>query len=432
MAILRFASVCGALCLAALAACGGKGTTNTSGTTGGGSTTGGETGGAGTGGGGPGGASFMPAPHPPLPQVLSFGGPVLKSPKVQPLVYAGDPNASDMASFLQELTTSSFWSDATSEYGVGALTVLPAITLPGAAPSSITDQQLQELITSNTTGASPAWGPADASAIYLFVLPPGTIESDSNGSCCSDFDGYHDEAPVNGGHVAYAISCACHGYDGPNVSDVNQRTVNISHELVEAATDPFPNTNTAYGQEDDADIVWTLVSGGEVADMCEFNQDSYFIPPGAHYMIQRSWSNAAAKKGTNPCVPVDTTAPFFNSYPVLPDMVALTGLGVPITTEGVKLAVGQSKTIDITLSSDAPTSGPWKVSAFDFNYLITGNKASADLDLTLDKDTGINGDTLHLTIKVNSLESMLGGGAAFILFSDLGGQENVSMGFVGG
>ena len=45
---------------------------------------------------------------------------------------------------------------------------------------------------------------------------------------------------VAGVTVAYALSCACtNDFDGPNVTDLQQRTVNMSHELVEAATDPF-------------------------------------------------------------------------------------------------------------------------------------------------------------------------------------------------
>ena len=54
-------------------------------------------------------------------------------------------------------------------------------------------------------------------------------------------------------------------------------------------------------------------------------------------------------------------------------------LGGPVIhTPGVKIPVGGSKTIDVTLFSDAPTTGPWRVIAYDGNYLAGG---SAELSL---------------------------------------------------
>jgi hypothetical protein len=384
------------------------------------SSTGAGTGGAmGTGG-------FTAAMHPALPQVENLGGIVLKKPMVQPIRYMSDPMASDLDAFLQELSTTTTWSAQTSEYGVGPLDVLPAIIITTAAPAMTTDADLQQELANNLQGASPAWGAANTSTIYLFELPPGTIESDPTGSCCTDFDGYHGEAQVGTANVPYAVSCACHGYDGPTITDLQQRTVNISHELAEAATDPFPNSDPAYGQTDNADILWTIVTGGEVADMCEFNNDAYAIPAGSKYMVQRSWSNKAAKASTNPCVPVPAAyAPFFDASVAGPDMLSVKGTGV--LTPGIKLAVGQSTTVPVTLFSDAPEKTPWKVSVIDANY---ANGGAARLQLTLNKTTGTNGTVLNLTIKVLSADPQFGV-EGFVLFSDLGAEENLWMGTVG-
>src|SRR5258706_6771022 len=49
-------------------------------------------------------ATFIPAAHPVLPQVGNQSGPVLVSPKVQPIIYASDTAAADIEAFLQELT----------------------------------------------------------------------------------------------------------------------------------------------------------------------------------------------------------------------------------------------------------------------------------------------------------------------------------------
>jgi hypothetical protein len=420
---------------AAVAACSGapsqEATTTSGAGTGGSSSAQGNsaasTGGAATTGAGTGGGMkpFMPGAQ---PQVINLGGTVLATPKVQPIAYMNDPNGADLDKFLQELTKTSYWSDTTSEYGVGPLMVLPTIVLMSAAPASPTRADVEQLLTTNLTGATPAWGMPDGSTIYLFLFPPGTIVNDS-GLCCTDFDGFHAEGSLtNTTSVPYAITCACPGFDGSNVDALQQRTVVVSHELVEAATDPFVDSNPAYAQTDDPDFVWTLVTAGEVADMCALNSDSYLIPTGATYMIQRSWSNAAAKKLANPCVPLAANAPtYFNSFPALPDTITFQAGNGTAKTHGVKIPVGQTRTIDVNLWSTGPKK-LWHVTAMDYENYVTG--ATPNLKLALDKPIGSSGETLKLTITVVSADPNFGA-EAFILFSDYGVNETLAMGLVG-
>src|SRR5262249_22080730 len=196
------------------------------------------------------------------------------SPKVQPIMYANDANAADIQAFFAALAGSSYWSQIASEYGVGALTFLPPIKLAPAA-ATIDDSTLQSELAANTAGASPAWGVQKAGMISLFVFPEGTIVTAGNEAGCTDFDGYHDEVKPRG--LVYAVSCACPGFDGSGITAVQQRTVDISHELIESATDPLLESNPAYFQNDDANLVWTAVTDGEVADMCEFNDDANIL-----------------------------------------------------------------------------------------------------------------------------------------------------------
>jgi hypothetical protein len=364
--------------------------------------------------GGDGGSAVQPV----LPQVVKVRGMSLAAPKVLPILYASDAGSTDILAFLQELATTSYWAQATSEYGVGPLTVLPPITLTDPAPKSVTDAMLESSLASNTSGANPAWGTADPSTIYLFVLPAGTIEADAEGACCTQYDGYHFETDVSVGSnvvtVPYALSCACPGFDGPRVTDLQERTIDMSHELVETATDPFPDSDPAYAQEDDADIVWTLVTDGEVADMCEFNDDANVIPPGSTYMVQRSWSNAAAARFENPCVPVVSTTPYFNSFPRLGN---ISYDGGRVTTQGIRIPLGQSQTIDVALVSGGPVAQGWGVSVFDYDEAILG--ASSGSTLRPPSFSGGNGATYHLTITPSAADSYLDG-EAFIIWSDYG------------
>jgi hypothetical protein len=373
------------------------------------------------------------------PQVVNStpAGPVLTTPKVQLIMYTEDPLVAQVEGMLTELTQTTTWSQQTAEYGVGALQIRPTILIPGTPPATLDDTSgnvtpFEQTLASNLSGASPAWGAADTSTIYMFVLPSGT-QINSDGLCCdpnNGFFGYHYDAPVGAKDVAYAVACNCPGFVGPNLTALEAVTTTVSHELAEAATNPFVSATPALGQEDDAHTIWAIGTfGGEVADMCQNDSDSNYTPPGSTYMIQRSWSNAAAKAGTNPCVPVPATGPYFNSYPTLPDMVGINmGSGTPtIMTEGVKIAIGQSRTIDVVLHSDGATSGPWTVAVQDLSQYIGDQQA---LDVSLDKTTGSDGDVLHLTIKVLRADANFGG-EGFVLSSTLGQQNNMWYAAVG-
>ncbi|HVV15735.1 MAG TPA: hypothetical protein VHH90_00925 [Polyangia bacterium] len=376
---------------------------------------------------------FQPAPHPALPRVISLGGPVLTAPKVLPIVYPGDTGAAGVQAFLGELGQSGVWGQVTAEYGVGPLTVLPAVTMTTAAPGTIADGALQSVLAANTTGVNPPWGAADPQTIYLFLLPRGTIEQDGDGVCCTDFDGYHAQARAGSAAVPYAVTCACPGFDGAGITLAQARTIAVSHELYEAATDPLPFTNPAYAQEDADDAVWTLVTDGEVADMCELNDDANVVPVGSTDMVQRSWSNAAAARGDNPCVPSVTTAPYLNSFPAL---VSITddAVAAGFTTKGLRIPIGQKKTIALTLVSAAPTDKTWAVKVYDSDTAISAS-ATPGLALSLDKSAGRNGDVIHLTVTPSRANATLGG-EAFVIVSDYGApgdpdfESQLAMGLV--
>jgi hypothetical protein len=107
--------------------------------------------------------------------------------------------------------------------------------------------------------------------------------------------------------------------------------------------------------------------------------------------------------------------------PVLGDDIALG----KVTTHGVKIPVGQSKTIEVDLFSDAAT-GNWSVNAFDTAQL---QKQSPRLQFSWDRTSGKNGEKLHLTITV--LKGSSTNTEGFIIGSVLGGRATFWVGVVG-
>jgi hypothetical protein len=373
-------------------------------------------------------AGFDVAAHAPLPQLADLGGPVVATPRVLPIFYAGDPDTTALNGFLARLTTGTYWHAATAEYGVGALSLRPPVTLPSAS-GTISDSALQSAIVANT-GATGAWGVPDPNVIYLFALPPGTAATVQGKVCCTDFGGYHFETAVNGVSVPYIVSCSCPAFFGAGWNELDERTAAMGHELAEAATDPFPESDPAMTSADQANLVWTLVTQGEIGDMCAFQPDAYIRAAGTNDVVPRVWSNAAAKLGRNPCVPAPSAVPYFNSLPAL-DLIPIGSYGQE--TRGVQIPIGQSRTIDLDLFSVGPLAQDWTVSVFSYEAFAGGGAAS--LGFSLDRSTGRNGDVLHLTITPWGTNAQLGVDP-FIVISTHGTsadpdyQSNVAMGLV--
>jgi hypothetical protein len=356
-----------------------------------------------------------------VPQVENQGGPVMTAPKVVPIFYAAD-DATTVASikdFVSKLPHSSYWMGFTSEYGVGDVTAEAPIVLTDTLPQYWDDSQIQAFLAAKLNAGDPAFPAPDANTIYAFFFPPnvtittlGTPDSDAgdaaappaSATSCTGFGGYHDNITLaNNMDVAYAVVPRCATF-GP-LGGIDAITGPASHELAEAATDPFPSTNPAFLTVDAPHSYWTrLLGGGEVGDMCA-QEDSSFVkfPPDVPYVVQRIWSNKAALAGTDSCMPTPAGNVYFNTYPVMPDMITYSSRGVTTTSKGIEIAVGASRVVEFDLASTAPTSGPWTVKIIDSSstgdtylsaaFMECGGAATC---------SGENGVKLHATITVVS------------------------------
>jgi hypothetical protein len=371
----------------------------------------------------------FPASIPDAPQVLSAGGSVIANPKVVAITFAGEDRADDIEAFVAGIGATSYWHDATAEYGVGPLTALAPVRLTETPPANTTDQEIQAWVAGKLDGTHPEFATPSLDTIYAVFYPATTTITQGGSKSCSAFGGYHNEAPLKAGlNVAYAVLPRC---TDPRLGMFDYLTSAASHELIEASTDPRPLTDPAYGTLDDAHFVWERFLGGaETGDMCAQNVNADYKPADFPYTVQRNWSNASAAAGQDPCVPADPSMPYFNAAPATPmDDMALTFAQQEIDTKGWTLSVGESKTIALELFSTAPTETPWQIDAFDMSSLRSGMKSSS-LAFSFDSSTGQNGSTVQMTVTATGVSTSRLGASTFIIRSKLGERTNFWLGLI--
>jgi hypothetical protein len=323
---------------------------------------------------------FVEGTHADVPQVQSGGGPVLATPKVQPIFYTGDDSAqATLEDMLTQMSTSSYWTAISTEYGVGALTVLPTIVSTDTPPA--TDDDLSAWVDAQFPAADP-------NTIYTVFLPEGVTLTQGNSASCTSFAGYHSE--TNNGAV-YALVPRCHSsvFTGP----LDVVTFATSHELLEASTDPHPFTDPAYTEIDEEHSAWGRTPGAELGDMCEY-VDAAFQPLVSNYLVQRTWSNVSAAAGHDPCVPAMPT-PYLGVSPNLPDLTITSHGGQQIMTKGVVANLNQPIQLEVDLFTDAPMSDQYPIQVYDSAQYSGG---TSSFRFTWDKYFGTNGDKLTLTL----------------------------------
>ncbi len=334
--------------------------------------------------------------------VNAGGGPVLATPKFIPVFWSNDDATLVTATegFFAGVGGSDYWAAIGAEYGVGKATSGTPIQIATPVTGTVDDSQIQPWLISMITSDARFSQQLDDNTVFGLMYPSGVTITDAGGtSCPSGFYGYHSEVNVNGKDVPYMVLPRCS-------TDAGNLAQTTSHEMIESATDPYPDDKPAYFVETDYAYFAYANSGGEVADMCGGN---WYSDADLGLVLPRSWSNVAAAAGHNPCMPRPAGEIYFNSAPALPDMVSWGG----VTVVGAQIPVGGSKTIPLALFSDAPT-GAWTVTATDFLQLMNETPI---LQFSMDKTSGANGDTINLTIDVPSALPM--GADVFLITSTL-------------
>lgn len=287
---------------------------------------------------------------PTFPEVQSAGGPVITSPKVVPIVFAGDPLAAQITSFTKKMAGSAYWKGVATEYGVGAITALETVVVDEAPPANLTASEIETWLAAKLSGPAPAFGAADPDTLYAIFYPPNvsiTIDGQSGelGQSCAGYGGYHYEIAAAGKAIGYAVL--------PRCSNIDELTVAASHEYFEWATDPFPVSKPAFSKLDAGHWAWQAAMIGELSDLCTFLDRENLKPDELGFVVQRQWSNKLSLAGGYPCAPV-RDIPYVQAIAyaeddaIVPDYA---GTGY-VQTKAIRVAPGTSRTVDVLLYSD--------------------------------------------------------------------------------
>jgi hypothetical protein len=259
-------------------------------------------------------ATFTPAPHVPWPTIPSRGGHVLDPLRIVSVVAEDDPLVSDLQKLGDGIPSSAWYASFASEYGLAGTPTHTLIRGPHvAAGTSFTEAQMDQYIASAIAAATPPPTP-DGHTVYVLYLPPGTVMTvhGAPDTTCAGVP-YHTEYGTSGDAMAVLNPCRL---SFPTILD--KLTIDATHEIAEAATDPSWRSNPAWvSVAADLTRPWTssiwneveMESSAEIGDLCIATA---VVENGL--ALQRVFSNAAARAGGDPCVPA-LGLPYFDVSP---------------------------------------------------------------------------------------------------------------------
>jgi hypothetical protein len=334
-----------------------------------------------------------------LPTIVSLGGPVLATPRLQPIYFPGFPFAAETDAFLANLAKSQYWTEAVGEYGVGAPVALPGNATMVAAPPSLGAQDVSGLLMSVLAADAAKLGAAQADTLYVLMLPPTThVVVGSVMFCGTGPSGFHAEVNL-GPRVAVAVLPTCSSFAGEsNLTGFAAIAPALTHEIVEAAADPLVTSAPAFARTDDGHPMWPIVlHGGEVADLCENESPNRVSLPELGQPVPRVWSNVAARAGRDPCVPAPSGGGYFTTVARLPEMVQVQMPdGRTIEVPAVVAAVGASATVMVDFHGLDGAPASWGAVALEYH----GDAALMQtlMGMQIVPVTGKSGDTKTLPV----------------------------------
>jgi hypothetical protein len=187
----------------------------------------------------------------------------------------------DIDQFVTTIISSSYFTDL-KEYNVTSIDYRPSTTVStcGPVPNNI-DQALANMgnfancVMSLVNSAAPNFLDPNAAILNVF-LPPQTVPSSQTADFCAKYSAEHDKFGSSVEVTVIPTATACTNGFASSALGI------LSHEMVEAATDPVPQSPTGWKQP-----FWQ--GGQEIADICDSLPETSFPPPNG--AVVQYWSD---------------------------------------------------------------------------------------------------------------------------------------------
>jgi hypothetical protein len=233
------------------------------------------------------------------PHLDYYGGRVLGHVKVDIVVWdrwsygrsAHLTGSRSVESFLKAVTASPYvdWLDEydtpSQHIGRGGVEGVYTVHAPAADDgATITSNEIDDALRSLIAGQQlPKPG---TTRLYAIFFPSRKTISTPDGDSVSDFCAYHDTTTSGRSTVYYAVMPYEVSNRGCKMASTwfDSLTTVVSHELLEAITDPGVGLHR---------VAWYDRDNGEIADICAFTSSPARIvgADGVSYTVQRAWSN---------------------------------------------------------------------------------------------------------------------------------------------
>jgi len=318
------------------------------------------------------------------------GDPVISTPHLVLITYTNDTNQTALDGYGTWIAGGGYIEKVAGEYGVNNGSVefvqLDPAAHPAPTGTSTNQNAFPDYLTSLFTAqVLPAYAYDN---IYALVIPSSWSDTTS---FCQTAGGYHTYYIDGQNHpVVYAVVPNCLGTNYTAQQQLTQIEVALSHEIIEASTDPLVD---AY-QIQSMSTPWFYL-GGEVGDLCASNETYY---QSGNYSAQLIWSNKAVAAGQVPCQPWSAASPYFSL------------VGPTTMASG---APGSSVNISITGWASAPSIQPIYLYAQDGDYYV--DFASTP---TLSAQQVLPSQSVTVTLHIPSTAQPGQHGAAWILAED--------------
>lgn len=247
------------------------------------------------------GFAASPASAAATPHLSYYGGHVLSHVKVDLVVWdrwsygrsVPLSGTRSMSSFFRGVTASKYldwlseYDTPTQHIGRGSLEGVYTLHPPSAANgSTVSGTQIESALHSLIdTGRLPK---PSTDRVYAIFFRSGQTIVTPDGNSTNNFCAYHDTMTYKSSTAYYAVLPYEVTNRGCRMASTyfNSTTTIVSHELVEAITDPGVGLNR---------VAWYDRANGESADICAGASSAVSIVggDGVSYTVQRIWSNRA-------------------------------------------------------------------------------------------------------------------------------------------